>query len=753
MNESNNEINQDNRPSPEELKELLASVCESMCKRALELKPKDLPAYMINFLKSNYGYSPSGLREDEKKELEKLRSEVEVFREMDEHAYYHELQKQLKKEQKIEKKGKNPPKPKPKLPPDEVIVSDDEDYIDEDIDMKLDNIEYIKECSKNNRRTAVCDRLAIEGEDKGKINFNKKSLELTEAIRIKIMKSPIFSEMPLDAIKQCIDAMEEKTVPAVNDVFKQGDIGDEFYFVLEGELECKMMFTKIIREGNRKKIEKSEQKLVKIYGPGDYFGELSLLYTCPRRCSVKTVTDTKLYILNRIAYKKIISNSNNNQIQRRTNIFKNIPIFCTLSDEEIDKLHQIAKEAIFYNGDIIVKENEYSNIMYYIEKGKCIGTQTKEPGKLPEKVKDYKEGDIIDEKALLRPEKRQENIIANSEIVKMLCIDRYTFKNNLGSLEPILMRNIEFYHKIFPIIEEKPEEKNEEQQNPNPNEPNNALNNNQINLNNQNSQQNLLNVNNQNSNVTGSPKQAISQEEVDKIINETKEKCNKEHMEEVEKLNALINDLKAKYGQLENKNEDLEKQLKEKSEQMLLQEKIVPVPEEEKKEEIPEINDKIENEEINKEEAKEENLVQEEKDKNLVQEEKDKNIVEEEKDKNLIQEEKDKNLIQEEKDKNLIQEENDVQRSFNGEENNKENLEAPKVEEKVDNLDLLKDKLKYQENNLQNSDNFLNNISKGNDSLKENNITPQNLNQNERIEQEEHNENVEPGFTDMANNL
>ena len=100
--------------------------------------------------------------------------------------------------------------------------------------MKLDNIEYIKECSKNNRRTAVCDRLAIEGEDKGKINFNKKSLELTEAIRIKIMKSPIFSEMPLDAIKQCIDAMEEKTVPAVNDVFKQGDIGDEFYFVLEG---------------------------------------------------------------------------------------------------------------------------------------------------------------------------------------------------------------------------------------------------------------------------------------------------------------------------------------------------------------------------------------------------------------------------------------------------------------------------------------------------------------------------------------
>ena len=97
----------------------------------------------------------------------------------------------------------------------------------------------------------------------------------------------MFCELSSSALKQCIEAMQEKNVNAMSDVFKQGEIGDSFFFVAEGELECKMQFTKITREGNRKKVEKFDPKLVKIYGPGDYFGELSLLFICPRRGTIK----------------------------------------------------------------------------------------------------------------------------------------------------------------------------------------------------------------------------------------------------------------------------------------------------------------------------------------------------------------------------------------------------------------------------------------------------------------------------------
>ena len=253
-----NEENQNNTDAQklEELKDFLNTICGPMCSDAIESKPKDIPNYMINYLQNKFGYSSSGLQYEEKKELEKLRNEVEIFRDMDEHTYYAELQKQVKKEIKVnEKKSKIPPKPKPRLPPDEVIISDDEDYNDPDeIDQNLDNVEFIQKCNLNNKRIAVTEN-SLPDEDDGPIKTYKKSNELIEFMRINLMKSPIFSELSLDVLKQCIDAMEEKDIPAVTDVVKQGEIGDTFFFIEEGELECKIQFTKITKEGNRKKVE------------------------------------------------------------------------------------------------------------------------------------------------------------------------------------------------------------------------------------------------------------------------------------------------------------------------------------------------------------------------------------------------------------------------------------------------------------------------------------------------------------------
>ena len=90
-----------------ELKKDLYDICEPMCLEIVQSKPKDIANYMINYLKTNYNYSSSGLRFEEKKELENLRTQVEMFKDMEEHAYYSEQSKQGKKEIKpIEKKGR-----------------------------------------------------------------------------------------------------------------------------------------------------------------------------------------------------------------------------------------------------------------------------------------------------------------------------------------------------------------------------------------------------------------------------------------------------------------------------------------------------------------------------------------------------------------------------------------------------------------------------------------------------------------------
>ena len=559
MNDGNDDQNNSEIQKIEDLKEFLTNVCESMCLDALETKPKDIPNYMINFLQNRYGYSSSGLHYEEKKELEKLRSDVEIFRDMDEHTYYAELQKQVKKEIKVnEKKSKNPPKPKPRLPPDEIMVSDDEDYNDMDeIDQNLDNLEFIKKCNLNNKRIAVTENCFREEDEQIPIKTFKKSNELIEFMRINLMKSPIFSELPMDILRQCIDAMEEKNIPAVTDVFKQGEIGDSFFFVEEGELECKMQFIKVTKEGNRKKVEKFEPKLVKVYGPGDYFGELSLLYHNPRRGTIKAVTDAKLYSLNRNTYKKILRKANEDKIAKKINIFRKVPILEALTDEELEKLDDITKEAIYYNGETIIKENEFSNVMFIIDKGRCIGTQTKEEGKVPEKVKDYREGDIIGEGALLKGERRQENIIANSDFVKLICLDRFSFKNNFGSLEQILMRNMDLYNIFFPPIqEEKPEEKPNEGKeegdknpNQNPSQPHNEQGKvNDINM----SSMNITNLNNLNNNANNN---TVNVEEIKKIKEEheeEKKKITTQYEEKVEQLMKQLELLKSQNEKLQN---------------------------------------------------------------------------------------------------------------------------------------------------------------------------------------------------------
>ena len=545
MSEQNQEKNSEENTNlddqkSKELKDFLTNVCDSLCLSAIESKPKDICIHMINYLKNKYGYSSSGLKFDEKKELEKLRSEVVIFKDMDEHAYYLELQKQVKKDTKVsEKKSKIPPKPKPRLPPDENIISEDEDYNNKDeIDENLDNIEYIQKCNLNNKRVAVTENTLSEQDEQSQIKMYKKNSELYEVMRINLMKSPIFSELSQDVLRQCIDAMEEKNIAGAIDVVKQGQISDCFYYIQEGELECKMQFIKVTQEGNRKKVEKFEPKLVKIYGPRDYFGELSLLYHNRSRGTIKTITEVKAYILKRTTYKKILKNANNESNAKKINIFKKTQILSTLNDDEYEKIQQISKEAVYYKGETIFKENEFCNTMLIVEKGKCIGTQTLEDGKLPEKIRDYREGDVIGETSLLKAEKIKENIVVDTDIVKFICLDRFNFRKNFGSLEPMLMRNMELYYSYFPpIIEEKPEEKNENKEEKEKEKE-------------KQNESKKLNESPSTNNVNMSMEQMIKK--IKDEVNEEKKKMEMKKNEEIEKLKKQI-------AELQNANNELMK--------------------------------------------------------------------------------------------------------------------------------------------------------------------------------------------------
>ena len=537
--EETNSINNNNS----ELKNKILNICEPMCLKIVKDKPENIVQFMMKYLRNNYNYSSSLLHSDQKKELSQLKKQLQFFHEQEENFYYMETYHKLNKNLKSpDKKNKSFQKQKQRLPPDEIIPSDDEDYNNPDeIDNRLDDIDYIKEKAKQEIRP---DYFEINNpNEKITIKNNKKSENIFQFLKSNLIKSPLFSELSFDILSKCINAMTEENYKAMNDIVKQGDYSDNFYIVLDGELECRMGFTIIKKEGNRTKVEKFDPKLVKLYYPGDYFCELNLLYHMPIRASVKAVTDTKLYCLDRKTYKYILNSSFINKSNNRIELFKKLPIFETFTDEEYEKLSKIVKEEIFHKGETVIKENEYMNNLMIIEEGKCCGYKIIEKGKMPKKTRDYSEEDFFGKTALLKEELSEETIIVSSSIVKFICFDRNTVKNIFGSLEQILMRDVDIYEKYFPPIPEYSE--------------NDALKDNTKSVymdNNVDNNENI-NINNQNIQSRNADKNIIQPEKINSLtygIDEISKRASKEKEEmyesEIKRLKEEVSLLKNKLG-------------------------------------------------------------------------------------------------------------------------------------------------------------------------------------------------------------
>lgn len=72
------------------------------------------------------------------------------------------------------------------------------------------------------------------------------------------------------------------TLRAGEILFEQGDMGDSIYVVVSGEVE-------LVRE-----LDNGGQEVLKIAGPGDYFGEMGPLFALPRSLTARAGTDVTL---------------------------------------------------------------------------------------------------------------------------------------------------------------------------------------------------------------------------------------------------------------------------------------------------------------------------------------------------------------------------------------------------------------------------------------------------------------------------
>ena len=92
----------------------------------------------------------------------------------------------------------------------------------------------------------------------------------------------LFGGLTDEVLNEFGGALDVIELPPGETVFREGDSGREMFVVLEGEME-------ILRHS-----KKNHEARVAILGPGDWFGEMSILDIMPRSATVRVIAPSRM---------------------------------------------------------------------------------------------------------------------------------------------------------------------------------------------------------------------------------------------------------------------------------------------------------------------------------------------------------------------------------------------------------------------------------------------------------------------------
>ena len=385
----------------EYLEKKIKPIMENLIFQLVLERPEDPTAFMVDWLQKTAGYNLNGLKPEEKEEFANLKREIVKYRAKDKNNLDFEQ-------------------------------SEEEDIV---YDMDDEN----RKVRKN-----IEGRKAISAESYGKFNkkekfkprYIQKSDSQITRIKGRILQSFLFNTLEAKDISIVIGAMEEKAFSSGDVVIQQGDEGDCLYIVDSGELDC----FKIL-PGT------SKEKFLKTYVAGEAFGELALLYNCPRAATIKAKTSCILWSLDRDTFNNIVKESARMKRQKYETFLKSVEILSTMDEYEISVVSEALRRCVFREGEYIIRQGEVGDVFYIIEEGEAVAFGSKDHGKASIPEMNYSKGNYFGELSLLRDQPRAANVKAKTD-VKLLALDRNSFKRVLGPIDVVLKRNAEKYKKF-----------------------------------------------------------------------------------------------------------------------------------------------------------------------------------------------------------------------------------------------------------------------------------------------------------------
>jgi len=240
-------------------------------------------------------------------------------------------------------------------------------------------------------------------------------------------KSFLFAALAKKDVDIIIQAMEEKKLePGTRIIHQDGD-GDCLFVVESGTLEC---FKRFEKDG--------EEKMVKTIAEGDAFGELALLYNCPRAASVQSKDDCVLWQLDRGSFNHIVKDAAAKKREKYEGFLAKVTLLESMDTYGRNQLADALKSESFAAGTAIITQGEPGDKFYIVEEGQLVAQKD------GVEVLQLKEGDYFGELALLRDEPRAASVTATSDVV-VVSVERNTFNKMLGPLKDMMEKHTSVY--------------------------------------------------------------------------------------------------------------------------------------------------------------------------------------------------------------------------------------------------------------------------------------------------------------------
>ena len=119
-----------------------------------------------------------------------------------------------------------------------------------------------------------------------------------------LRSAALFQGLTDEQLKEIWKVGERQTIKTGDPVIKEGDVGDTLFILLDGVVEVSQ--TLLLKLG-RTNVGEKEKTLIRLEGhQRPCFGEMSLLEDAERSATVTSLTDSKVLVIGREAFDKLI---------------------------------------------------------------------------------------------------------------------------------------------------------------------------------------------------------------------------------------------------------------------------------------------------------------------------------------------------------------------------------------------------------------------------------------------------------------